>query len=61
MKMKVEVHADVPRGVSKEQWCQYVYESVVSCIGMYHPEEPLFDLDRKTVEVHTPRIHILAD
>ena len=61
VKMKVEVYADVPHGVSKHEWCEYVRDSVAGNIGMYAPEDPIFHLDRSTVEVRTPRIHVVAD
>lgn len=47
----VMVTADVPHGVTIEQWMIYIQEWVACGKGSYPPEDPLFDLDGKTVSV----------
>ena len=54
-KISVTVTADVPDGVSLEEWIGYVQEAVASNIGMYPPEEPIFHLNRASVVVKKTR------
>lgn len=49
-----EVAAVIPDGVSLEEWQEYVRDNVMSGIGALRPEEPLFQMDRKSVYVSKP-------
>jgi hypothetical protein len=48
---KFVVTLRLPDGVSQEDMCRYIRESVQSWKGSYHPEDPLFSLNPKSVKV----------
>lgn len=45
----------IPEGVSVVEMKEYIRESVSSWAGSLHPDEPLFDLNRKSVKVTSLR------
>jgi hypothetical protein len=49
--ISVVVTAQVPSGVSVAEWKAYVELEVACNVGRMHPDEPLFELDRKSVKV----------
>lgn len=53
--MYVLVSFDLPAGASKGEALAYVHSAVVASCGGLHPAEPMFELDRKSVE--TQRVH----
>lgn len=50
---KFEVQVEMPRGVDLLRMKEYIEESVQSNVGMLHPDDPLFHLERKKVKVKT--------
>lgn len=50
MKIEVKVSCELPPDVTDEEFLAYVEDAVQANIGMLHPSEPLFNLDRTTVK-----------
>lgn len=48
------VTLDVPDGVNDTEMKAYIEEAVAVWKGQKHPEDPLFDLDGKSVKVSKP-------
>jgi hypothetical protein len=44
-----------PLGVSSERMRQYIEDEIKANVGHLHPEDPLFNLDRDTVDVSIKR------
>ena len=51
MKREFIVGLDMPPGVTLEEMAAYIEESVRCLIGTKMPEEPIWHLDRDSVEV----------
>lgn len=52
MKVYVLIEADLPKGMDEEDFGSYAQDSVRACVGGYHPNDPVFQLDRKSVKGH---------
>ena len=51
-KVYVLIEADLPRDMDEEDFASYAQDSVRACVGGYHPDDPVFQLDRKSVKGH---------
>jgi len=49
------VGVKIPDGVGTREMQEYIREAVQTWKGQKHPEDPLFDLDYKTVTVKSVR------
>jgi hypothetical protein len=52
-KVFVLIEAELPTHMDDEDFACYVKDSVRACVGGYHPNDPVFVLDRKSVEAYT--------
>ena len=52
MKAYVLVELEIPKHMDDEDMAVYVQDSTRACVGGYHPDDPVFQLDRKSVKGH---------
>jgi len=52
MKAYILVELDLPKHMDDEDIAVYVQDSTRACVGGYHPDDPVFQLDRKSVKAH---------
>lgn len=52
-KMRFVVELNLPPGVSVADMRRYIEDEVKANVGQLHPDDPLFRLDRNSVEVRT--------
>ena len=52
MKAYILIEADLPRHMDEDDLGAYVQDSTRACVGGYHPDDPVFQLDRKSVKGH---------
>jgi hypothetical protein len=51
-KVFVLIEAELPTHMDAEDFAIYAKDSVQACVGGYHPNDPIFALDRKSVEAY---------
>jgi len=56
MKAYVLIECDIPRHMDGEDIAAYIQDSTRACVGGYHPNDPVFQLDRKSVKAHCIQI-----
>lgn len=49
--LSFKVTVDAPHGVNRADLREYIHDAVGGWKGQFHPENPLFDLDRESVSV----------
>jgi hypothetical protein len=52
MKVFVLIEAELPTHMDDEDFAAYAKDSVQACVGGYHPNDPIFALDRKSVKAY---------
>lgn len=55
-KVFVLIEADLPKHMDNEDFAVYAVDSIQACVGGYHPDDPVFSLDRKSVKGHVIQI-----
>lgn len=50
----IVVTAKLPPSVTKQELRNYMLIEIASGVGGLHPDDPLFDLDRKSIKVTLP-------
>ncbi len=51
-KAYILIELDLPMHMDDEDIAAYVQDSTRACVGGYHPNDPVFSLDRKSVKGH---------
>jgi hypothetical protein len=51
MKRSFIVTLDLPNGTTAGQMAGYIEDEIKANIGQYHPDDPIFQLDRSSVSV----------